>query len=70
MSRFPPPWTVGAIAGVFKVLDANGQGIAYVYGVQPLSPLVVSNAVSNDHEFALAVDAMNERWSHLHNAKF
>jgi hypothetical protein len=30
MRRFPPPWTVEAIAGGFKVLDANGQGIAYV----------------------------------------
>jgi hypothetical protein len=26
------PWTVERIAGGFKVLDANGQTLAYVYG--------------------------------------
>jgi|KBSMisStandDraft_5_1062788.scaffolds.fasta_scaffold1172938_2 hypothetical protein len=30
--RFPPPWTVEAIEAGFKVIDARGQGIAYVYG--------------------------------------
>ena len=30
--RFPPPWTVEQIPGGFKVLDANGQSLAYVYG--------------------------------------
>jgi hypothetical protein len=29
--RFPPPWTVEKIAGGFKVVDANGQSLAYVY---------------------------------------
>ena len=32
MRRFPAPWTVEAIEGGFKVIDANGQAIAYVYG--------------------------------------
>jgi hypothetical protein len=35
MRRFPALWTVEAIAGGFKVLDANGQSLAYVYGVDP-----------------------------------
>ena len=30
--RFPPPWTVEQIAGGYKVLDANGQSLAYVLG--------------------------------------
>jgi hypothetical protein len=30
--RFPPPWTVETIAGGFKVIEANGQSLAYVYG--------------------------------------
>ena len=30
--RFPPPWTVETIPGGFKVIDANGQSLAYVYG--------------------------------------
>ena len=30
--RFPPPWTVEALEGGFKVVEANKQAIAYVYG--------------------------------------
>jgi len=29
--RFPPPWTVERIPGGYKVKDANGQSLAYVY---------------------------------------
>jgi hypothetical protein len=29
--RFPAPWTVERTPGGFKVLDANGQSLAYVY---------------------------------------
>jgi hypothetical protein len=29
--RFPPPWQVEQIRGGFKVLDASGQALAYVY---------------------------------------
>ena len=29
--RFPPPWTVEEMPGAFKVLDVNGQAIAYIY---------------------------------------
>jgi hypothetical protein len=32
MRRFPPPWTVKAIDAGFKVIDANGQALAYIYG--------------------------------------
>jgi hypothetical protein len=32
MRRFPAPWTVEAIPGGFKVIDASKQSIAYVYG--------------------------------------
>jgi hypothetical protein len=30
--RFPAPWTVEAIDAGYKVVDANEQGIAYIYG--------------------------------------
>jgi hypothetical protein len=30
--RFPPPWKVEQTPGGYKVLDANGQSLAYVYG--------------------------------------
>jgi hypothetical protein len=29
--RFPTPWTVEKTPGGFKVLDVNGQSLAYVY---------------------------------------
>ena len=29
--RFPAPWQVEQIPGGYKVLDANGQSLAYVY---------------------------------------
>jgi hypothetical protein len=29
--RFPPPWTVEHIPGGYKVVDASGQALAYVY---------------------------------------
>jgi hypothetical protein len=32
MRRFPAPWTVETIDGGFKVIDSNGQSLAYVYG--------------------------------------
>jgi hypothetical protein len=29
---FPAPWTVEPVEGGFKVIDSNGQTLAYVYG--------------------------------------
>lgn len=29
--RFPSPWTVEKIPGGYKVVDASGQSLAYVY---------------------------------------
>jgi hypothetical protein len=30
--RFPAPWSVEQIPGGFKVVDATGQALAYIYG--------------------------------------
>ena len=32
MRRFPPPWTIEELDGGFKIVDLNGQALAYVYG--------------------------------------
>jgi hypothetical protein len=32
MRRFPAPWKVEVLDGGFKVVDANRQTLAYVYG--------------------------------------
>jgi len=31
--KFTPPWRVERIPGGYKVLDAEGQSLAYAYGV-------------------------------------
>jgi hypothetical protein len=35
--RFPPPWTVERLAGGFKVIDANGQSLAYFYARETIT---------------------------------
>jgi hypothetical protein len=40
--RFPPPWTVEPLPGGLKVIDANGQSLAYFY------------ARDNDHDASIA----------------
>jgi hypothetical protein len=32
MRRFPPPWTIEELEAGFKVVDSNGQPLAYTYG--------------------------------------
>ena len=33
MRQFPPPWTIEALdGGGFKIVDSDGQSLAYVYG--------------------------------------
>ena len=51
MRRFPPPWTVEAIDGGYKVVDSHGQSLAYVYG----------HADPRDAETAKGL-TLNEAW--------
>ena len=46
--RFPPPWTVEAIDGGFKIVDANKQAIAYVYGHADPRDAGIANALTLD----------------------
>ena len=32
MRRYPPPWNIEALDCGFKIVDSNGQALAYVYG--------------------------------------
>ena len=32
MRQFPAPWTIEPLDGGFKIVDSNGQALAYVYG--------------------------------------
>ena len=46
MRRFPPPWTVEQIPGGYKVLDATGQSIAYVYGRETKADADIANVLT------------------------
>ena len=46
--RFPPPWTVERIPGGYKVLDANGQSLAYVYGRETKADANIAKVLTMD----------------------
>jgi hypothetical protein len=54
--RFPAPWTVEAIDAGFKVIDANGQALAYVYGHADMRDAGVANALSLDETRRIAAN--------------
>jgi len=55
MRRFPAPWTIEAIieAG-FKVIDADGQALAYVYGSADAHSADVSKGLTLDEARRIA----------------
>jgi hypothetical protein len=54
MRRFPPPWTVEKIPGGFKVLDANGQSLAYVYSRERVEDARTANGLTDDEARRIA----------------
>jgi hypothetical protein len=46
--RFPPPWTVEQIPGGYKVKDANGQSLAYVYGRETRADADIAHVLTMD----------------------
>ena len=54
MRRFPPPWTVETIAGGFKVVDANGQSLAYVYSRETKDAADIAKVLTEDEARRIA----------------
>jgi len=54
MRRFPRPWTVEELDGGFKVLDANGPTLAYVYGHADVRDAQVANTLALDEARRIA----------------
>jgi len=52
--RFPQPWTVEQIPGGFKVNDANGQSLAYVYGRETKADADIANVLTLDEARRIA----------------
>ena len=48
MRRFPAPWIVQKIAGGFKVIDANGQSLAYVYSPEAKDAANIAGELTED----------------------
>ena len=54
MRRFPPPWTVEALDGGFKVVDANNQSLAYVYGHAEVRTAEIAEGLTLDEARRIA----------------
>jgi hypothetical protein len=54
--RFPPPWQVEQIQGGFKVLDANGQALVYVYARETRQEADIANMLTFDEARRIAVN--------------
>ena len=54
--RFPPPWTVEQTAGGFKILDANGQALAYVYSRSSAENADAAKALTPDEARRIAAN--------------
>jgi hypothetical protein len=54
MRRFPAPWTVEQIPGGYKVLDADGQPLAYVYGRETKADADIAHALTMDEARRIA----------------
>ena len=52
--RFPPPWSVEQIPGGYKVKDANGQSLAYVYGRETKADADIANVRTMDEARRIA----------------
>jgi len=54
--RFPPPWTVEQIPGGFKVVDASGQAVVYVYARETKAEADIAKVLTFDEARRIAVN--------------
>jgi len=54
MRRFPAPWRVESIEGGFKVIDANGQALAYVYSRDNPNAAEIARVLTEDEARRIA----------------
>ena len=54
--RFPAPWQVEQIPGGYKVLDANGQALAYVYTRETKQQADIAKVLTFDEARRIAVN--------------
>jgi hypothetical protein len=54
--RFPPPWTVEETPGGFKVLDATGQAVVYVYARETSNEANIAGVLTFDEARRIALN--------------
>jgi hypothetical protein len=54
MRRFPSPWTVQTLDAGYKVVDANGQVLAYVYGLDDSRDARIAKSLTHDEARRIA----------------
>ena len=54
--RFPAPWTVEQIPGGYKVRDATGQALAYVYGRETRADADIAKLLTMDEARRVAAN--------------
>jgi hypothetical protein len=54
--RFPPPCQVGQTPGGFKVLDASGQALIYVYARETSQQANIAGVLTFDEARRIAVN--------------
>ena len=54
--RFLPPWQVEQIDGGFKVLDASGQALVYVYARETREQADIAKVLTFDEARRIAVN--------------
>ena len=52
--RFPPQWTVEQTPGGYKLIDANGQALAYVYARETERDAQIANVLTEDEARRIA----------------
>ncbi len=59
MRRFPSPLTVEQIPGGYKVKDANGRSLAYVYGRETKADADIAKVLTMDEARRIASNIAN-----------
>jgi hypothetical protein len=54
--RFPAPWSVQEIPGGFKVIDATGQALAYIYGRETRDKADIAKVLTTDEARRVAAN--------------
>ncbi len=54
--RLPAPWQVEQMPGGYKVLDANGQALAYVYARETMQLAETAKVLTFDEARRIAVN--------------